>query len=128
MVKWCDTWYEKLDQNDIKFGKWLEKKSSTHALDRLCSCRLKINQQGIQALKQHSGKPKHVRGFGTSASSSSTTLPSQKRVFIVLSLLEKSVICGSKCGYSKQQKGILFYEIVAKSLHYFNVCFQTVKS
>ena len=51
-------------------------------------------------LKQHSGKPKHeelsklaflntVRCFETSASSSSTTLPSQKIVFIAPSLLEK---------------------------------------
>lgn len=25
MVKWSDTWYEKLDQSSIKFGKWVEK-------------------------------------------------------------------------------------------------------
>lgn len=25
MVKWSDTWYEKLDQSGIKFGKWVEK-------------------------------------------------------------------------------------------------------
>ena len=111
MVKWCDTWYEKLDQNDIKFGKWLEKKSSTHALDRLCSCRLKINQQGIQALKQHSGKPKHVRGFGTSASSSSTTLPSQKRVFIVLSLLEKVSSAEANVAIQNSRRGYCFTKL-----------------
>ena len=99
MVKWSDTWYEKLDQNGIKFGKWVEKKSSAHALCRLGNRELKFDQQGIQALKQHSVKPKHVdlsklaflnsaRCFEISASSSSTTLPSQKKVFASF-LLEK---------------------------------------
>ena len=25
MVKWSDTWYEKLDQSGINLGKWVEK-------------------------------------------------------------------------------------------------------
>ena len=37
MVKWSDTWYEKLDQNGMKCGKWVERKSSTYALCRLCN-------------------------------------------------------------------------------------------
>ena len=100
MDKWSDAWYEKLDQNGIRFGKWVEKKSSTHALCKLCNRELKFDQRGIQALKQHSGKPRHVevsevafsntvRRFETSTSSSSTSLFSQKKVFNASSLLEK---------------------------------------
>ena len=51
MGKWSDTRYEKLEQNGIKFGKWVEKKSSTHGLCRLCNRELKFDQQGIQAFK-----------------------------------------------------------------------------
>ena len=87
MAKWSDTWYEKLDQNGIRFGKWVEKNSSTHALCRLCNCELKFDQQVIQALKQDSGQLKHIevskivfsniaRHVETSALSLSTTLSS----------------------------------------------------
>lgn len=47
MVTWSDTWYEKRDQNGIKFGKWLKKKSATLALCRLGNHELKSNQQSI---------------------------------------------------------------------------------
>ena len=81
MIKWSDTWYEKPDQSRSKFGKWVVKKSSTHALCRLCNHELKFYQKGIKLLKQHSENPKHVevskdafsntvRRFETSASSS----------------------------------------------------------
>ena len=102
MVKWSDTWFDKLDANGIKFGKWVERKSSTHALCRLCNRELKFDQQGLQALKQHSGKPKHVevsrlafsdavRRFETTtppSSSTSTSCP-PKKVFLGISLQEK---------------------------------------
>ena len=64
-----------------------------YALCRLCNRELKLDEQGIQALKQHSVKLKHVevskvaflntvRRFETSATSWSTSLPTQKKVFI----------------------------------------------
>lgn len=84
MIKWSDTWYRKLAQNDIKFGE-----QEFHVLCRLCNLDLKIDQQIIHAWKQHSGKSKHVqvsklvflntvRHFKTSASSSSTILSTEK--------------------------------------------------
>lgn len=64
-----------------------------YALCRLCNRELKLDEQGIQALKQHSVKLKHVevskvaflntvRRFETSATSWSTSLLTQKKVFI----------------------------------------------
>lgn len=98
MVKWSDTWYEKLDQNGIKYGQWVEKRTSTHALCKLCNCELKFEQQGLQALKQHSSKPKHtqvsklafsntVRRFETTTSSLAPC--GEKKLFIAPSLQEK---------------------------------------
>ena len=137
MVKWSGTWFEKLDQNGIRFGKWVEKKSSTHALCRLCNHELKFDQQGIQPLKQHPGKPQDVEVSKLAFSSTvrhfehlyylhqQLCLP--KRKPLLPPFCWKKYQLQKQCGYSKRQKRICLCEIVIMSLQYLNVCFQTVK-
>ena len=87
---------KKHDQNDISnLENGQRRRVFTHVLCRLCSWELKFDQQDIQVLKQHLGKPKlvevqklvfsnSVRHLETSASSSSTVLTSQKKSLLPL--------------------------------------------
>ena len=122
MVKWSDTWYEKGDQNAIKFGKCVEKKSSTHAFCRLCNHELEFDPakyttlQSIQTLKRHSEKSKLAfsntyRYFETSAWFSSTTLSSQEKVFIIPFFAGKKVSWRGNVAIQNSRRGYVFMKL-----------------
>ena len=61
MVKWCESWLERQDENGIKLKYWAQKRDNEHARWILCYCDVKFSKSGIHALMQHVGYSKHKK-------------------------------------------------------------------
>ena len=59
MVKWSDSWLEKVDANNVKLKLWVIKKDIQYAKCSLCSSDIKFDKQGFQAFIQHSKRAHH---------------------------------------------------------------------
>lgn len=59
MVKWSDTWLNKVDMNGVQMKLWATKKNDDYASCAFCASDIKYNTAGFHALYQHSGKGKH---------------------------------------------------------------------
>ena len=59
MVKWCESWLERQDENGIKLKYWAQKRDNEHARWILCYCDVKFSKSGIHALMQHVGIKKY---------------------------------------------------------------------
>ena len=80
MVKWSDSWLEKVDANNVKQKLWVIKKDIQYAKCSLCSSDIKFDKQGFQAFIQHSKRAHHqnissIRSDTRNAQEQATVLP-----------------------------------------------------
>ena len=80
MVKWSDSWLEKVDANNVKLKLWVIKKEIQYAKCSFCSSDIKFGKQGFQAFIQHSKRAHHqnissIRFDTRNAQKQATLLP-----------------------------------------------------
>ena len=80
MVKWLDSWLEKVDANNVKLKLRVMKKDIQYAKCSLCSSDIKFDKQGFQAFIQHSKRVHHqnissIRFDTRNAQKQATLLP-----------------------------------------------------
>ena len=80
MVKWSDSWLEKVDANNVKLKLWVIKKDIQYAKCSICSSDIKFDKQGFQAFIQHSKRAHHqnissIRSDTRNAQKQATLLP-----------------------------------------------------
>ena len=80
MVKWSDSWLEKVDANNVRLKLWAIKKDIQYAKCSLRSSDIKFDKKGFQAFIQHSKRAHHqnissIRFDTRNAQKQATLLP-----------------------------------------------------